>query len=131
MALQKGALLEAEQFLGKALSSLTGACRCAPAAGADLRPVRKARKALETLEPMLDAQEPDAQTLSMAAAAYSERRCEKAEELLRAPSSSTRRTPQPDGAGADTALSPTTRARVRQSWSRSPMRTPGPMRTWR
>jgi putative PEP-CTERM system TPR-repeat lipoprotein len=76
VALQKGALLEAEQFLGKALFVGKGV-----QAVADLALARqllaqtyaksgRAAKALETLAPLLEAKDPDARTFSLAAAAH-------------------------------------------------------------
>ena len=89
VALQKGALLEAEQllgralFLGKAPQAATGLPLTrqllAQAYAKSGNPV----KALETLAPLLEAKDPDAQTLALAAAAHLQNGDpEKAEELF-------------------------------------------------
>jgi putative PEP-CTERM system TPR-repeat lipoprotein len=89
VALQKGALLEAEQFLGKALFVGKG---LDDAAGLMVTRQLLAQtygksgnptKALETLAPLLEAKDPDARTLALAASAHLQNgEPEKAEELF-------------------------------------------------
>ena len=82
VAYQKGSLLEAEQFLGKAVSISPELAYARRLLAQTFARSGQPDKALATLKPMLDAPEPDAQTLSMAAGAYLQSGdAKKAEEL--------------------------------------------------
>ena len=70
VAFQNGSLIEAEQFLDKALKTAPGLPLARRLLAQTYARSGKPAQALKTLEPLLAASEPDAGTLSLAAATY-------------------------------------------------------------